>query len=220
VVNLVAAWYGDEKTPMLQATAARVHGLSQRLATGGRDAAATLAALDRLATVGKLTVAIGIGDSLADLILAENRVAAHVFDTLLSWFDDRRRAASAHLAFIMSAVLLVTHATDGAGRTSSWPTLLLLARDSPELREPLFRLWHRVLDEGVLHSEAESVLTTWAGMAERDERVRDAYVRLMRAVAAHSVRTHRSIVRLANDWVSDDRLLPLPTVSAAVNDAL
>jgi hypothetical protein len=219
VIGLVTVWYGDSARPNHQATAALAYGLSGRLARRELDLLSSVDALDRLATVDDIDVAVAIGESLTTLVFADNLlVVPAVYETLGRWFDDQTRASTGHLAFLMLCALLITDVgdPDAPVAPTPWPTLLHLATHHPHLRAPLLTLWHRVLDEAILHNEVDNVLTSWAGFAEGDEGLRDAFVRLVRAVASYSKRTRESLARLAADWVSEERLQPLPTVSAAV----
>jgi hypothetical protein len=206
-----------------QATAARVHGLAR----GPWDRGTTLEILGRLATVDNIHVAVAVGQALVDLIVADREQSlSEIYPAVLAWLDDHKRAPTSHVAFIVMAANILTYVdgADGAPPTV-WPTLLDFATQHAHLREPLVRLWHRVLDEsasvqGATAKEAEEVLTGWASRAEIDDDILDAFCRMVRAVAAHGPRTRATVLRMARHWVDPYELAPLHKAASAVTAAI
>jgi hypothetical protein len=220
VASLVADFSVSD--PPRPATAARVYGLSQGLHPGGPDPVSAVASLDRFAVTNDFDVSFAVGASLADLILADRaRVTPVVYRTLLRWYHDRTRDHTAHLAFLMIAAGLVESApADPRQAAVNWPTLLQLARDKPDLRDPLSELWHEALDAPARPFDAEDVLRMWATWAESDGGLRDTFVRLVRAIATHSPRTRATLARLARDWVDEESLEPSLRTCAAMSAVL
>ena len=217
VSAVVAGWYANRDRPRAQATAARAYGVG----VGRLDAVTAIDRLGRLATVDDYPVAVGIGDALADLILQDPvRVAPLACEALLSWFADGTRRRPAQLAFLILADSLVTwEATDAEADEVRWPTLLHLARTVDCLRGPLFALWRRVINESVLHEQAHSVLTGWAGLAESDAVQLDVLTRLIRAIVTlpePDGRVQRIVLRIVDAWVQPENLVPLPRAHDAV----
>jgi hypothetical protein len=214
VTAAIAQWWSSGDRAQ-QASAARAHGLI----LGQQDLGSTLDALGRLASIDHIQTAGAIGHALVDLLIAApDGAVGPVYAALLRWMDDPARATVAHLCFAIVAVNTVTFVdSESAGTTrTTWPALLWLATQQAELRQPLFTLWHRILDESILLTTVENALTIWASRAEADEQVRQAYARMVRAVAKYGERTRQSLRRLAREWVDPDRLAPLPRVAASV----
>ena len=218
VTRLVGGWYGDRDNPRRQATAARAHAVS----LGRPDPLAAVEALDRLAMVRDIRVWVAIGDGLAELILKDSvRVMPTVFDSLLRWLDDRDRATTAQVAFLIVATGLVTDVGEPDGEIATWPTLLHLAGANAELRQHLFELWRRVLNETLLFvDEAEQVMTAWAGFAEADDVLLEVFARFVRATVGKDKRTRETLLRYAEKWRAEDNLQPLPKASEAVRSVL
>ncbi|MFI2714183.1 hypothetical protein ACH495_29085 [Micromonospora sp. NPDC018662] len=221
VENVVAALYGNSALPVGQATAARIHGVS----LGPLDTHAALTALDRLASIDDFRIANGIGDSLADVLLQdEERNAPLVLSRISSWLNDRRRNVAGQYVFLWLAKSLRAEAeagtVDGPHPSNSWPTLLLLADQHPQLRGALVNMWQAVLNAGTFSNLTEQALIGWAAMAETDHRVRTAFARMLTDVAARSDRTRQLVRRLAAGWRAVDNLQPHPRTAYAVEAAL
>jgi hypothetical protein len=229
VRELTSAWYKNRADPAAQATAARVHGLS----LGPLDPDAAVAVLLRLMVVDRISVAIAIGKALADLLLvATSELALSVLAGLLAAAQDRSTAPAAELIFLQLTVEIYseqsTPAPTSAGAPAPipapapviWPYLLDLAGTAPDARDFIIRLWQSVIDSGRFHSKVEGVLTLWAGMAQADPALRDAYLRLARAVAQNHDRSRRMLRQLATTWVDKDNLAPLTEMSAALRRVL
>lgn len=219
VTHMVNLWFGSVHDPALQATAARVHGVG----LADADPEASLAALDRLARHADYKVDVAIGYSFIDLLLSDAaRFAPMVLRTLLRWFDSPERADTARLIFVMVAKDLVTdRVVSGSGAAPvTWPGLLHLAHDSPGLRDLLVRTWCRVLNEGSYLDLAEGVVDGWAGQAEGDGELLEAYARMVRAVGTADPRARAILRRCAARWCSDDNLFPLPKAAHAVEAVL
>ena len=110
--------------------------------------------------------------------------------------------------------------TSGAARLVSWPFLLHLTTRLAGVRSAIVTLWQFVLNEALFHDEAEHVMTRWAGAAEGEPTVREAFLRLARAIARSDERSLMILERYCALWVSADNLSPLPVVSAALQAVL
>lgn len=214
---VVTSWYANRQQPRMQATAARAYGAG----VGSLGPAATIDRLGRLATIDEFTVALAVGDALADLILQDPAETAPMACTaLLAWFTDGRRTRPAQLAFLILADSMVTWTPAEDGRPGTrWPTLLHLAQSVETLRGPLFALWQRAVAESILHEQAHAVLSGWAGLAEHDEKQLDVLLRLLRATVGLPVpddRIRQILIRLAARWVEPETLIPLPRAHQAV----
>ncbi|WP_212519070.1 hypothetical protein [Actinospica acidithermotolerans] len=219
VRQLASGWYASRNTPELQATAARVHGIS--LASADLDAA--VEALDRLSVIDDIRVAVAIGDSLADLLVDGNvDLAARILPQLEDALGVRERTVTAQLSFLILADSLMTDADepDGTGPEVPWPSLLWLANQHSAVRNPLALLWRRVINEGVFHAEAEKIMTNWAALAEPDDAMRDVLLRLLRAVMRGDDRSVRILERYADHWVAEENLAPLPLISTALRSVI
>jgi hypothetical protein len=219
VTRMVNLWFGSVHDPALQATAARVHGVG----LADVDTEASLAALDRLARHADYKVDVAIGYSFIDLLLSDAALfAPMVLRTLLRWFDSPERADTARLIFLMVAKDLVTDRVVGGSGAApvTWPGLLHLAHDSPGLRDLLVQTWYRVLNEGSYLDLAEGVVDGWAGQAEGDGELLEAFARMVRAVGTADPRAREILRRCATRWCSDDNLFPLPKAAHAVEAVL
>ena len=219
VRQLANGWYANRKVPALQATAARVHGVS----LGPVDPEAAVDALDRLSVIDDIKVAVAIGDSLADLLVdGDVDLAERILPRLEDSLGVQERTISAQLSFLILADALVTDADDeqGTGPEVPWPSLLWLANRHPGVRVPLTALWRRVINEAVFHSEAEKIMTSWATLAETDTALRDAFLRLLRAVMRGDERSVRILERYADRWVAADNLAPLPLTSTGLRSVI
>ncbi|OJF10068.1 hypothetical protein [Couchioplanes caeruleus] len=218
----VAALYGNRASPFGQATAARVHGVS----LGPLGAVEALTALDRLAAIDHAQIALGIADSLADLIVQdEQQNAPLVLDRLLSWLNDRRRTLAGQFVFLQLARSLITEFTlpgpDGAAETRmTWPTLLMLADQRIELRRSLIGMWRHVLASGSFTRLVEVALDAWAALAEADADVRTSLSNMLVATAAQSDRSRALVKRLVAGWRAVDNLQPKPMTAYAVETAM
>jgi hypothetical protein len=218
VRDLTGGWYASSGQEAAQATAARIYGLS----LGPLDPAGAVDALMRLMVVNDIRVAIAIGNALTDLLLdGSAELARTVLARLLEATEDDRKAA-AQLAFLQIAVLILVEkpAASQGSPTVKWPFLLDLAGTRQDVRDDFIRLWQSVLESAIFHREAANVLTAWAGRAQADSALRDAYLRLVRAVAQSHDRPRRSLSRLAATWVSADNLAPLVEMSAELQRVL
>ena len=212
---MVARWYANREAPNQQATAARAHGVAH----GRTDPAAAFAALNRLTVVNNLSVAIAIGDSLADLLAdSSDALTSQVLAGLAESALDRERSPAAQLAFLVLAAPLDKEvpASDRDSRTVSWPLLLYLMAHLPAVRPTIVALWRTVLNDGPLPGLAEAIMTRWATAAEADPEIRQAFLQTAQAIAAADERCRKILGRLAATWVSQRNLQPLPSVSAAM----
>ncbi|MBN1172393.1 MAG: hypothetical protein JXA67_09480 [Micromonosporaceae bacterium] len=219
---VVTGLFRNSGLPFGQATAARVYGVS----LGPLGAGEALAALDRLATIDNRHIAASIGDSLADLVMQdEQRNPVQVFGKVSSWQNDRRRTIVGEFVFLHLARWLITEYTikndnEPVARTGTWPTLLLLADQRPELRVGLLSMWRSVINSGKLPDPVEHTLAHWAQLAEDDADVRTALSRMLAAVASASDRTHLLVLRQVKGWRAPDTLQPKPRTAYAVENAL
>jgi hypothetical protein len=227
VESLVGRLFGTSGTPLGQATAARVWGIG----LGTQDVTKALTMLERLTTINDRRVARGIGDSLADLLLAdEDNNAVPVLHRVSSWLHDPKRVLTGVYVFLWLAGNLTSEFAAGvfagqgvAAPPGAWPMLLLLADQRPELRMGLVNMWQRVLLSGVLTDWTSLVLGQWADLAERDEGVRLAFGRMLAATPAAIGRGDptESLVRYhATQWRSAENLQPKVSTAYAVEAAL
>jgi hypothetical protein len=218
VTHLISAWYASS-SPLAQATAARAYGV----AYGPLDPQAAFEALDRLTVVDDIRVATAIGDSIADLLAdGGDDFAGHVLPRLADSVRQHGRTGAVQLIFLILANGLVTR-TQGdleAPGPISWPLLLHLTTRLPEVRSAIVTLWRYVLNEALFHDEAEQVVTRWAATAEGDPAVREAFLRLARAITRNDERSLMILDRYCALWVSADNLRPLPVVSSALQTVL
>ncbi|WP_158277907.1 hypothetical protein [Pseudosporangium ferrugineum] len=218
VEAVTTGWYGNESNRLGQATAARVWGA----ALGAHAPDRALNALERLTTIDDRRVASGIGDSMADLLLAdEEGNAKRVLHRVGSWLFDDRRALTGTFVFLWLAENLT--AEHPAAPTVTWPMLLLLADQRDDLRHRLVEMWHRVFRSGLLPVSVARVLDRWADLAEADGNVRSAYSRSIAALPGsvgrfdpveQQVRTHLT------RWLAPDNLRPKPLTAYAVEAEL
>jgi hypothetical protein len=219
VTQLISAWYASSSRPLAQATAARAYGV----AYGPLDPRAAFEALDRLTVVDDIRVATAIGDSVADLLAVhDDDFVRHALPRLADSIRQQDRTPAVQLVFLILADGLVTWTQSGpeAPRPSYWPLLLHLTTRLPEVRSAIVALWRYVLNEALFHDEAEQVMTRWAVMAEGDPAVREAFLRLARAIARDDERSRMILDRYCALWVSADNLRPLPVVSSALQTVL
>jgi hypothetical protein len=218
VTQLILAWYAGH-SPFAQATAARAYGV----AYGALDARAAFEALDRLTVVDDIRVATAIGDGVADLVAAgDDDFAGYVLPRLADSARQQGRTGAVQLVFLILADGLVARAQGGpqAPGSISWPLLLHLTTRLPQVRSAIVTLWRCVLNEALFHDEAEQVMTRWAAAAEGDPAVREAFLRLARAIARDDERSLMILDRYCALWVSADNLSPLPIVSSALQTVL
>ena len=212
---MVAGWYANREAPNQQATAARAHGV----AYGRTDPTEALTALNRLTIVNNLSVAIAIGDSLADLLAdGSDDLTSQVLAGLAESARDRERSPAAQLAFLVLAAPLDKEvpASDPDSRVVSWPLLLYLMAHLPAVRPSIVALWRTVLNDGLLPSLAEAIMTRWATAAETDPDIQQAFLRTARAIAADDERCRMILGRYAATWASQRNLQPLPAISVAM----
>jgi hypothetical protein len=212
VQQLISSWYADSSRPLAQATAARAYGA----AYGPIDPAEAFRQLDRLCEVDDIRVATAVGDSIADLLEAgSDEFACTVLSRLAESIGVRERSATVQLVFLIIADTLVEQ--DAAGEDPvSWPFLLRLTTRLAEARPAIVRMWQYVLNEALLYEEAGQVMTRWAATAEGNPAMREAFLRLARAIARSDRRSLMILERYCAQWTSADNLRPLPVVSAAL----
>lgn len=216
--QLIFAWYASNN-PFAQATAARAYGVAH----APLDPRAAFEALDRLTVVDDIRVATAIGDSVADLLaVGDDDFAGYVLPRLADSVRQQDRTGAIQLVFLILADGLVTRAQSDreAPGSISWPLLLHLTTRLPEVRSAIVTLWQYVLNEALFHDEAEQVITRWAAAAEGAPAVREAFLRLARAIARNDERSSMILDRYCALWVSADNLRPLPMVSSALQTVL
>jgi hypothetical protein len=218
VTRLVSGWHASGK-PEAQAMAARAYGV----ACGLFDPLAAFRALDHLTTVGDIRVAVAVGDSIADLLAAgSDDFVGLVLTSLAGAVREPDRTGSVQLIFLILADGLLD-TVDSAGEMASpvsWPLLLRLTTRLAGVRPAIVTLWQRVLNEALFHEEAEQVMSRWAAAAESEPDVREAFLRLARAIASGDERTQMILRRYCARWASTDNFRPLPEVSAALQTIL
>ncbi|BBA95454.1 hypothetical protein RVR_316 [Actinacidiphila reveromycinica] len=203
---LVEGWFQDGDW-QAQAAAARAYGLC----LGGGDLASAVESLVLLARVDHLGVAVAIGDSLADLMVADvERNAAVVLDALTGMFGKRRSRATGHLCFLILVDALAAGAQPAApGDQGARPTLLHLSVHDPALRETLAWLWSEVIGGGLFDEETSQVLGRWAAQAEHDAGLMDDLLRMLRHLAERHTRVRQLLLRYADGWEGDHMPRPL-----------
>jgi hypothetical protein len=218
VRQLISSWYASSSRPLAQATAARAYGV----AYGPIDPYEVFRQLDRLCEVDDIRVAKAIGDSVADLLVAgDHEFACSVLSRLAESIGERERSPTVQLVFLIIANGLADREQDAAGGGPvSWPFLLGLTTRLAEVRPAIVRLWRYVLNEALLYEEAGQVMTSWAAMAEDNPVVREAFLRLARAIAHGDQRSLMILERYAAQWAGAGNLSPLPVVSAALQIVL
>jgi hypothetical protein len=218
-LTMISGWYSDRNRPTAQATAARAYGV----AYGPLDPDASFAALERLSVVDDIRVVIAIGDSVADLLAAgTDNFARQALPRLAGSLGDLKRSAALQLIFLIAADALVSQvqAEDAADQVAQWPFLLRLTASLAEVRGAIVTLWRHVLNDALFYSEAEQVMSRWASAAESEPQIREAFLRLARAIVRGDERAHMILNRYAAKWSSADNLRPLPVVSAALQAVL
>ena len=218
VRSLVRGWYANRDDPALQATAARAYGL----ALGSYDPIVAYEALDRLSTVDDIRVTIAIGDAVVDLLgdasdyftVAEaDDLAMFVLGKLCEALDQRDRTAMAQLVFLILADGLYTRIRKGGESPFIfWPFLLRLGQRIPAARTSLVQLWRYVLNDARFPHESEQVMARWAFAAESDSEMREAFLRLVRAMVRGHERTRAIVNRYTTDWTRPENLIPIPLV--------
>ncbi|BCY10697.1 hypothetical protein [Actinoplanes sp. L3-i22] len=204
----------ESGTPALSAAAGRALGAS----VGHVDPGAALTRLDALAGTGQQTASLAVADSLAELVEWDPRSAVLVLRTIAEWVRvrDPSRNRTGQLAFLVLATDLTTEHRAGF----SWPTLLALAESSAEVDALVVHLWQRVLNERFYDTDARTVLTVWASVAEAQPAIRPAFHRLVVSMARDHPRTRRILRTLATTWVSHRTPRTSPHVAAAVFAAM
>jgi hypothetical protein len=226
VRRLVSGWYADRDRPAVQATAARAHGL----ALAAYDPVCALEALDRLSAVDDIRVIVSIGDAVVDLLGgAPDYVTAPEADSLALFalgklgeaLGQRDRTAMAQLIFLILADGLYTRVGRDAGSPFvEWPFMLRLGHRVPRARTALIELWRYVLNDARFPSESERVLARWAAAAEGDPELREAFLRLVRAVTRGHERTRVIVSRYATGWTRPENLSPMPLVGQGLMTVL
>ncbi|MEV6692794.1 hypothetical protein AB0M35_15115 [Micromonospora sp. NPDC051196] len=217
VESVVAGWYGNENNRLGQATAARVWGT----ALGVHNPDRALNVLERLTTIDDRRVAKGVADSLADLLLADEAGnATRVLRRVGSWLFDDRRALSGTYVFLALAENLTS---EPAGDAGTWPMLLFIADQRPELRDKLLAMWHRVIQSGLLADTTARVLARWADLAEADADVRGAFANMLAALPGSVGRFDAVELNLRHQlsqWLAPDNLQPKMLTAYAVEAEL
>ncbi len=224
---MIEAWYSDPEDPAGQATAARAYGLVGGLVSPQE----ATAALCRLLVSTEFEVKVAVANALADLLAPEVNsedgpppsssasLVSIVLSGLADAMADRQRTGGAQLAFLILALSLEAWAPGGDGE-ACWPALLLLVTRLPGARQLVTDLWQRTLESGREQDNAERVLTFWALSAEKDPRVREALLRLARAIARDRPRCRATLRRYAEQWARDDSLTPLSITSTELKAVL
>jgi hypothetical protein len=214
--------HGNAGSPLGQACGARVRAI----AFGPLGLGPVLDKLDRLAILDDHRIATAIGDSMGDMIAQDIDVNAPVvLRHLAGWFEDRWRNRTAQWVFHELANALrsdINHPHLDSARPSyvTWPTLLMLADQRPELRPLLIGMWGRVFNTGEFPGRVADAVDNWASWAESYDDVRTAFVRLLSATAALSPRTRTLVLRQTARWLHVEELFPLPLTAHAVENAL
>lgn len=219
IESVVAGWYANENNHIGQATAARTWGT----ALGIHDPHRALNVLERLTAIDDRRVAQGIGDGLADLLLADEKAnATLVLGRVSSWMRDAPRALSGTFVFLWLAENLTAEPIS-VTPTGTWPMLLLLADQRVELRANLVGMWHQVIRSGLLADTTARVLARWADLAEADSDVRSALARMLASLPGTvgladpvelGVRSHLM------QWRAPDNLQPKTLTAYAVEAEL
>jgi hypothetical protein len=214
--------HGNPGNPLGQACGARVRAIG----FGPLGLDPVLDKLDRLAILDDHRIATAIGDSMGDLMAQDMEVNAPIIlRHLAGWFDDRWRNRTAQWVFHELANSLRTdidHPHLDSARPSyvTWPTLLMLADQRPELRPLMISMWGRLFNTGEFGGRVADAMDNWASWAESYDDVRTAFVRLLSAAAALSPRTRTLILRHCARWQHVEELFPLPLTARAVENAL
>jgi hypothetical protein len=218
VRSLVSGWYANRDDPALQATAARVYGL----ALGAYDPITAFEALDRLSTVDDIRVTVAIGDAVVDLlgdasdyftVSEADDLALFVLNKLREALDQPDRTAMMQLVFLILADGLYTRIRKGGGSSFTfWPFLLRLGQRLPAVRTVLVQLWRYVLNDARYPAESEQVMARWAFTAENDAEMREAFLRLIRAMIRGHERTRAIVSRYTTSWTRPENLRPIPLV--------
>lgn len=219
VKSLVLSWYANRDDPALQSTAARSLGL----ALSSYDPMVASEALDRLSIVDDIRVTVAIGDAFADLLSdaydyftagEADGLALFVLGRLREALDQPDRTAMAQLVFLILADgLNIRIRKAGESPFISWPFLLRLGQRIPAARTALIELWRYVLNDGRFPHESEQVMARWALAAEGDTEMREAFLRLIRAMVRGHERTRAIVSRYTTDWTRAENLRPIPLVS-------
>ncbi|MBV1850044.1 hypothetical protein [Catellatospora tritici] len=212
VQTVVRRWYANRAAPLGQSTAAIAHGAGITL----DDTADRFEALRRLCVVDDVEVHTMIGRGLTWLLVDEPAtVAPSMYSMIEKCLADPKRMLAGTRAFLVVANDLIT--TDA---TTRWPSLLHLANQHADLREPLFRMWARTLRDGNVNVVAERVVRNWAMLGEADPAVGEAFVRMVRSTQRVDGHSGAVFARMARQWVDSDQLLPLPQIARSVERVL
>ena len=219
VRQLMSGWYANSGRPLAQATAARAYGVAYGPIDPVRGVQATGPALLKSTTSGSrppsatasLTCSRRAATSSPARCCPGSRNPSTEPErsaTRATGFPDRRGRAG----------------RPGAG--CCWRESGVLAYPAPPDdtpgRGPVRHraLWRYVLNEALFYEEAEQVMTRWAAAAEGNPAVREAFLRLARAIARGDRRSLMILERYCAQWVSAGNLSPLPVVSAALQTIL
>ncbi|MFI6076124.1 hypothetical protein ACIA5C_31710 [Actinoplanes sp. NPDC051343] len=213
----VGGWYSNENNRLGQATAARVWGSTLGVHSPDR----ALNALERLTTIDDRRVARAVGDSMSDLLLAdEDGNAIRVLRRVGSWLFDDQRALSGTFVFLWLADNLTSDPPGGGG---TWPMLLFIADQRPELRDKLLQMWHQVIRSGLLGDTTARVLGHWADLAEVDPDVRRALANMLAALPGRigvADVVELNVRAQLTQWLTPDTLQPKSLTAYAVEAEL
>jgi len=201
VTDLVDQWSRDGDSPLLQATAARVHGGS----AGLTRPSISLRKLTALADVDNSDVAVAVAKSLGDLVTeGTNALAGRVLAEVGRWIatGDRQVRIAGRVAFLWLTYLRGAPralAAETGDKQFSMPTLLVLARHNPALAGPLAALWSECLKASDSYPWIHESLDGWADAVEPDLTARAQFVDLLRR-SSIDPRTNLIISRQVGRW--------------------
>ena len=209
VRSVVANWAKkDSGAWQLRATAARAYGQSIGLSSPSR----ALRELARLAEVDDLALVIAIANSYCELMVDGTApLSARVIGEIQKLADDRvrekqlaGRLSLLGLSYQRGAPLALS---EQASRIRDWPTLLVLATNTPGIAASTARLWQLSLSDPSIGSLVTASLDDWAEAVEDVSELRTALVDLMHTVAADE-RARRAVLRRAQLWTGRDGKAP------------
>jgi hypothetical protein len=218
VTQMARGWFADHDKPLAQATSARAYGYS----LGRTDPDAALAILHRLASVDDLRISISIGASLAELLIDNDATLAEpILATIIQWLQDHEREGTAHLAFLVLSAGVLSDVTAADAASVSWPTLLLLAHERPNLRWGLASIWHHLLaNSPYFAEEAENVLREWAHLVDADPLGCSALASLAHSICENNAWVRGHLLLECQSWTDPDEFVTAPHAAAAVHAAL
>jgi hypothetical protein len=214
VHTLVREWC-EKGTPRQVATGIRVYGGSVGLDHPGE----LFASLDEHAGSTHAVVLDAVFESLAELAEAGVvGVSDRALMTTRNWATSRNRdlRITGNLAFLlMSADLLWPAGATRDGDDVRWPLLLRVADNSAEWRAIISQMWTAALFDADTADAALAVLDRWAGSAERNEKTRTVFVRLMHD-AATNIRVTARLRQAVDGWADRNNSAYAPQTAAAL----